>query len=320
MDGTMIAYQMGILFLLIGFGYLLGKMKVISGEFNSNLSSLVVKITSPALVLSSVMTSEVQGSALEVFQVFLISLVMYLLLPLVAVLLVRILRIPKQQYSLYQFMTIFSNIGFMGFPVVQAIFGSGAVFYTAIFNLTYNIFVYTAGVSIMTKNSNTEKNKASKKSISLEECKVLLKKIWNPGIAAALAAAVIFFLNIKVPYVIANSCTLVGNITTPLAMMITGVSLSDIPLKEVFGEFRLYPYTIIKQCLFPVIIWFLLKSVITNEYILGVTVIISAMPVGMMSVMFSSEYGQDVKLATKGVFITTLASFITIPLITIFFA
>lgn len=297
--------QMMCLFLMIALGYGVGKWGIISPQMSGGLSSMVVKITCPMMVLSSVMTAKPEGTMQEIFMVFVLSIGLYIIFPFLGLLLNFVVRTPKKDKRLYIFMTTFSNVAFMGFPVINAIYGETGVFFTAIFNLTFNLFVFTFGVVLMS-------GKSSKEGISI-------KSLLNPGILAALAAIVIFALQIPVPTIITTVCSSVGSMTTPLAMLVIGSSLSTIPLKEVFSELRLYPYTILKQGVAPVFIWFIFKNFITNPMILAITVIVSAMPVAATTVMFSKEYGQDDVKAAKAVFITTLFSIITIPAITMLF-
>ena len=305
MDIMVVFNQMMCLFLMIALGYGVAKWGVVTPQMSGGLSSMVVKITCPMMVLSSVMTANPKGTMKEIFMVFLLSILLYIIFPLIGVILNCILRTPAKDKRLYIFMTTFSNVAFMGFPVINAIYGETGVFFTAIFNLTFNLFVFTFGVALMSGKSG--------------ENNISLKSLLNPGILAAIAAIFIFSLKIPISPIISTVCSSVGSMTTPLAMIVIGSSLATIPLKEVFSEYRLYPYTILKQGLAPVCIWFIFKNFIPNPMILAITVIVSAMPVAATTVMFSKEYGQDDIKAAKSVFITTLISIVTIPAITMLF-
>ena len=152
-----------------------------------------------------------------------------------------------------------------------------------------------------------------------DKVKMDLKLFLNPGILSSIVALIIFLTKAPMPYALSRSLSLVGNITTPMAMMIIGSTLGSMPIKNIFNDSRVYLYTIVRQLILPLVTWLLLKNFITDPFVLGLSVIISAMPVGITAVMFSNEYAQDSELAARGVFITTLASFITIPIITILF-
>ena len=216
------------------------------------------------------------------------------------------MRIPLPQQGLYIFMTVFSNIGFMGFPVMKAIFGNDAVFYTAIFNMLFNLLVFSVGTGIMGYGTG-------------KKMKFNPKDLLSPGVVASLVALVIYMGKIQFPDVISSTVTMIGDITTPIAMLIIGSTLANIPLKEVFSELRIYPYTVIKQVIIPVLAYPILRLFIQDPLILGVTLIMISMPVANSAVLFATEYDGDVSLAAKAVFMTTLLSIVTIPFIVALF-
>ena len=115
------------------------------------------------------------------------------------------------------------------------------------------------------------------------------------------------------PVIIGETSDLVGSITTPLAMMIIGSSLAEIPIKEVVSDIRIYIYTIIKQIIMPILFWWVLKFIVHDAMVLGVLVVLIAMPVGTIAIMFCNQFGGNTSLASKSIFITTLASVFTIP-------
>lgn len=302
MDIQVVINQMVQLFLVIGLGYFLMKVNILDDAFNKKLNSLLLNVTTPALILSSVMTGENTQSMSEVLFVFLVAIAVYVILPILGIVIIKLLRVPHSQTGLYIFMTVFSNIGFMGFPVMKAIFGTEAIFYTAIFNMMFNIFVYTLGIALINAGSGAK--------VSFD-----FNCLKTPGIISCVIALVIYFLHISLPSIIGETCDLVGSVTTPIAMLLIGGTLAKIDVKEIFTEFRLYPYTIIKQVIIPVMAYPILKMVIHDSYILGITLIMLAMPVANSAVLFSQEYNGDVELAAKSVFITTLISVVTIPVI-----
>lgn len=297
MDIQVVLNQMIILFLVMIIGYIANKTKMLDKDLNQKLSTFVLNITSPALILSSV-ANPIQGDFKLVIQMALVSVVVYLILPFIGIIFVKFLRIPRQDRNLYQFMTIFSNVGFMGYPVVQAIFGTQALFFAAICNLVFNVVCFSYGVFLISGEEN----------MSFD-----IKKIINPGIIFSILAVIIYITKWQMPSILAETSTLVGSITTPLAMMIIGSSLAEIPLKEVVSDARIYVFTIIKQIFMPIIFWLILRNFITNNLVLGVSVVLQAMPIASITLMFSNQYGGNTSLASKSIFITTLASVFTIP-------
>lgn len=300
MDIMVVINQMVQLFIVIALGYILNRIGIFDQTLNKKLTTLLLSVTTPALILNSVLANENNASINEIVMVCLVALAVFAILPVVSFGLVKAMRIPKQQQGLYMFMTVFSNIGFMGFPVMQAIFGDEAVFYTAIFNMFFNLLIFSLGIIIM--NYGTE-----------DKVELNLKSVLTPGVIASFVALLIYFTKLTFPVVIVNTCSMIGNITTPIAMLLIGSTLANMAIKEVFNDIRIYPYTIIKQILIPIIAFPILQFFIQDTYLLGITFIMIAMPVANSAVLFATEYGGDIKLAAKTVFLTTLLSVVTIP-------
>lgn len=306
MDIQVIVLQMIQLFLVIALGYLLLKIKILDVDFNKRLTTLLLSVTTPALIVSSVLSTTIEKDLSEIVFVFIVAIAIFMILPILGFIIVKIMKVPLHQQGLYIFMTMFSNIGFMGFPVMKSIFGNEAVFLTAIFNMLFNLLVFTVGILFMNYRS-------------AEKIPIDLRQLFSSGVIASLVALLIYLTGLQVPDVISSTVTMIGDITTPIAMMLIGSTLATIPLKEVFNEIRVYPYTILKQVIIPIIAYPILSFFIKDALILGVSLIMISMPVGNIAVLFATEYHKDVALAAKTVFMTTLLSIITIPLIVALF-
>lgn len=300
MDIMVIINQMIQLFIVITLGYLLNRMGIFDQTLNKKLTTLILNVTMPAMILNSVLANENTASLNEIMMVFIVAIVVFTVLPIISFGLVKVMKIPKEKQGLYMFMTVFSNIGFMGFPVMQAIFGNEAVFYTAIFNMGFNLLVFSLGIIMM--------NYGSENKVELN-----VKNVLTPGVIASFIALIIYFTKFTFPMVIVNTCGMIGDMTTPIAMLLIGSTLANMPIKEVFNDIRIYPYTLIKQIIIPIIAFPILQFFITDTYLLGITFIMIAMPVANSAVLFATEYGGDVKSAAKTVFLTTLVSVVTIP-------
>lgn len=257
----------------------------------------------PALMLSSVMKEENSHDMGRVLEMFGLSIVIFAIaLPIISMIIVKILPISKKQQGLYMFMNSFSNVGFMGFPIIHAVFGEGAMLDAAIVNLIFNLAVFTFGITMI--NYGTE-----------QKDKFNIKKLLTPGIFSSVIAIIIYFSGITFPQVLSDTCSMIGEITSPIAMIIMGATLGRMDIKAVFSEWKVYPFTAIKQILIPILFWYVLKLFITDEYILGFMMIMLSMPVANTAVLFATEYKNDENLAAKTVFITTLMSLISIPFI-----
>ena len=142
--------QMIVMFLMMAVGYLCYRKQILTEEVSRKVSAIVVNVANPCMILSSALTDQ-QMQGKELVQTLAIVVMMYAFLLAVAKLLPRILCIQKESRGAYAAMTVFANIGFMGFPVLAAMYGNGALLYGAVFQIPFNILIYTYGVAVLTR-------------------------------------------------------------------------------------------------------------------------------------------------------------------------
>lgn len=296
--------QMVVLFILMGIGYLCYKKGMITDEVSKKLSAIVVNIANPAMVLTGCMGEEkIEGRELLITGVLIV--IVYSVLLLLAFIIPSLLRIDKKSRGAYQAMTVFSNIGFMGFPVVAALYGNGALLYAALFTIPYNILIYTYGVSAMSVNTGTGKKKST----------LSPGKILNVGVIACIITIVVYFFQIPVPAFIKTTTTHLSNLTAPLSMMVIGASLATIDLKKLFMDGKLLLFAAIKLLIIPIAGMMVIRQFLANEVICGVCMVMLATPVGSMTAMLAQQYDGDYEMASRGVALTTILSVVTMPLV-----
>ena len=142
--------QMIVMFLMMAVGYLCYRKQILTEEVSRKVSAIVVNVANPCMILSSALTDQ-QMQGKELVQTLAIVVIMYVFLLVMAQLLPRILCIQKESRGAYAAMTVFANIGFMGFPVLAAMYGNGALLYGAVFQIPFNILIYTYGVAVLTR-------------------------------------------------------------------------------------------------------------------------------------------------------------------------
>ena len=302
MDVMVVFMQMVQLFSLMAVGYLLYCLKIFDKSFNKKLTAFLLSVTMPSMIVVSILSQEKVQKIEDIIFAFVLGVIIYLLLPVIGYVIAKIVKVPQEQVGLYMFMNMFSNVGFMGYPVMNAIYGPSAIFYTSIFNMIFNLFLYSTGRSVMRFGYH-------------ENEKINMKNFINPGIVASLIAIVFYFAGLRLPTLVLSTLDMLGDMTTPLAMMIIGSTLATIPLKDVFNERSAYAFALVKQVIFPVIAFPILNILIKDSLLLGVALIMISMPVGNSAVLFATQYGGDEAVAAKNIFMTTLISVITIPLI-----
>lgn len=306
MDIAIILNQLITLFLLMGTGYVLFKIRLLDPEFDKCLTKLLINVTMPLLIISSVLKLNEKAAVTTVLFVLAAALVLYIVLPAIGWFLAKILAVPKKQFGLYVYMTTFSNVGFMGFPLVAALLGDEAVFYTALFNIVFNLASFSYGILLVSSGGD-------------EQAKPNPRMLLSPGILLSLLAVVLYFADLSIPASVTEAIDYIGGLTTPIAMLLIGASLASMNIKEMFCDWRMYPYIVLKQILLPLALYPLFRLVIRDGLLLNVSLIMLCVPVANSAVLFSTEYHADEKLAARCVFLTTLCSIVTIPLVVMVF-
>jgi hypothetical protein len=298
---------MAVLFILMAIGVVVGITKILTPEGNKMLSKIVLFIALPCTILSSVFESEASITAADTVYFLLMSLLAFLVAFLIAIPAVHLLGGDKANKGINTFMSVFSNSGFMGFPVVIALFGVSSAYYVAMFNIPFNALVFSVGIFLI----SNKKTANDTRQLGGFNPKLLI----NPTLIVALLAIPLALTGIRPPRIIIDAVRITGGITTPGAMLAIGATLTYVPLKTIFSEWRVIPVTLLKLVVIPIATWLVLRHVITNELMLGILVIISGMPTAVMASMFAIEYKGNERIAAAGVFLSTLLCGITVPLI-----
>ncbi len=299
MNMSAIITQLAVLFIVIAVGYAANKWRVLSGDSNKLLSRLVINITLPCTILSSVLSGEITATGRDAAIFMLLTAAAFVIFFLLAAPLPNLLRVPAGDRGLFRFMAMFGNVGFMGFPVIQSIFGTGSLFYVTIFNIVFSVVCFSIGILMISGKGN----------------KIRLMTFVNPTMIVSILAVILFYLKLTVPAFISDSIKLVGQLTTPSVMLLIGSTLAMFPIKEVFTNLRIYPLIVVKLLIMPIITWLVMRLFVSDPLMLGVFMVLSGMPTATNAAMLSMEYGGNEKLASTGVFLTTLFSLGTLPLL-----
>jgi predicted permease len=306
MDFPSVLNQILVLFLTLIVGYLARHLKVFGEEMTKGLSSFLLKVALPALIIDSLQQSFTPELLRASGQILVIAFFVYLFSGLLALLVGKLLKAPATDVGVYRFALLFSNVGFMGYPVVNAVFGSEAVFYAAIYNLPFNLIVFTIGILIISWGAK----KATQK--------ITPAMFFNPATVAVAVGFMFFLFSIKLPAALAATVNQLGSLTTPLSMILIGALLANSNFKEMLGNWRIYVVSFLRLIIIPLAIWAALRNVTSDPLLVGVPTIIAAMPVAANSAILAQEYEANSFLASQVVFVSTLLSVITIPLIAYF--
>lgn len=290
------------LFLIMIIGYVLRKCNVFDDASNVRFTRLIIYVSLPSQIVKAFASNQGIVSNQEVLFMFGMSALAYLLYAIIGVLFIVLFRVPKAKRGPYLFMMMFGNVGFMGMPLTEALLGEDALIYAVIFNVIFNLIVYSVGILMISKKD--------------DDFRFPIKKLLNMPLISAVISIILYFGKIQLPQVAIQSLDYMGNVTTPVAMLILGSTIAGMPWKELFDEWRIYIFTVFKLVVIPVVVILLLRFFPNmNPLIYGSLILLSATPVATNTTMLAIEYNGDQALASKGIFFTTLLCMLTIPII-----
>ena len=295
------------LFAIVIVGYVAGRLGYMGGEFDKRLSSLVINITCPALILSSAMTGELPDRRL-ILPLLGISIITYIILTGVVFWLPRYLTKQKADEGIVGFALMFGNVGFMGYPVVASIFSHQAVFYAAVLNVVNTLAVFTVGTILIVGDLGDGKRFQKKVLYS------------TPMLSAYLAMLIVALGIDNIPGLISQPLTMIGNITVPAALLIIGSSMSQLSLRTMLGNRTVYATTLFRLILIPLGFYYLFSALGFDPYVVNINTVVIAMPVATYGTILCLKYGRETTLITEVTLITTLLSMLTIPLLTLLFS
>ena len=290
-----------MIFGIVLVGLFAAKRNLWAGELDRKLSVFIMNISMPALILASVMGKDLAFENSELIALGVVAVVNYVVLIGLAYLIPHLFKVNKARLGICRFMLAFGNVSFIGFPVCDAVFGSKAVFCASVLNIPFNLLVFTIGVSFI--NGGKAKSAFSP------------KLILSPCVIASLIAVVIAVARIQMPTPVGQWFHLLGDLTTPCALLIIGSSLSHIPVRDMFGNRFVYSMTVLRLIILPLAVGGMLALMGVNPFVSDVAVVLSAMPVATNGIMLCLQYGKDERVMTQGLFFTTLMSVVTIPLV-----
>ncbi len=292
-------------FIIILPGYIVTKLGIINSQHTAGMSSLITCVCYPCLVITAMQmefSMRVLNNCKYVVLIFLGAVIAALI---VSKIITMIVKLPPERAGIFAFMLVFGNTGFIGLPVLNGLLGSEAVFYGALCDSSYDIFMFTVGITLI-------RNGASEGNMKLGET---LKGLINPCFIGVLIGLTLYICGITLPDVIAVPVERIGNVTSPLAMIVVGSHLGRARFRDIFTNGYAYLVCLMKLIAFPLITLLIVKLTIgTGSLLAEVCVLQSAMPVAMLSVILSERYKGDVDFASAGVMMTTLLCIITIPL------
>lgn len=291
--------KVAVILILIAVGYVVTKRGWITERGASEITSLLIKIVTPCLIVNSFLGST---DSLKVSEMLLALAVSALSMGIsLAISLVTFRKEPPERQKVLRFAVIFSNAGFMGIPLVESIVGSKGVIYGSFFVVAFNVICWTYGYSMMSGGA-----KMNIKTVLL-----------NPGIIGLIFGLPIYFLKIQLPAILAEPVGFLSNLNTPLAMLVIGSYIARVDLHSFISDMAVYKMAFLRLVAAPALYLLVLMVIRPEPDLLVSSIIQASAPVAANTVLFAVQYHQDSELASKTVAVSTVLSIITIPVFTI---
>ncbi|SNS36469.1 hypothetical protein SAMN05446037_1008161 [Anaerovirgula multivorans] len=290
------------LFIMILVGVYASKKKIITTKMNKGLTNILIQIALPFMILSSFIYTYDNTIRSNVVKTFYYSIITYIVIIIVSYLL--LLPIKRDKKTILHFANVFMNTGYVGFPILNSIYGAEGIVYGSIFNMFFVILLWTYGLVLF-------KGSFDKKELKKELKKILL----NPSIIAVCIGAIIMIFNIQLSGGLLSSIEAIGNITGPLSMIIIGVILSNVKIKKYLIDWTIYYGVTTKLIIIPAIIYLISLSVGEPSKAINTVIIMSAMPASAMTSILAESFDKEKEYAAVIVSVTTLLSLVTVTVL-----
>ncbi len=287
--------QVLIMYILMFIGYMAYKRKLLSDQGTRDLGKILLNIAIPIVVISNFCVEKTSEKTGELLSSILISAVCMAISIIVAYLFFH------KRDRIAEFASAFSNAGFIGIPLVQATFGEHAVFYISMMIVLVNLLQWTYGVYTITDE---------KKYINL---KAVAK---NPIVVSVLIGLIIYFSGIRMPSIVSRLFTIIGNLNTPLAMLVSGVYLAQSNLPDMLKKKDVYYVCFVRLIVVPLAILMIFRFLPFGNTTIKMAILLAgACPVGSNVAIFAQQYDKDYKKGIEYVCVSTILSILSLPLV-----
>ena len=293
-----IVNKVAVMLVMIVLGYVITRRGILTEKGAGEITSLLLKIVTPCLIVNSLLSSEGDLTAGEMLLALGLAILSLGIGIAVSYLFFR--QEPPDRKKVLRFSLIFSNAGFMGIPLVQGIVGARGVVYGSLFVVAFNLVCWTYGYAMMTGGKLN-----------------LRSAILNPGILGLAIGLPLYFFRVPLPPVVMEPITFLADLNTPLAMLVIGSHVARVDLRSALMDLSVYKLSFLRLLAVPLLYLGALLLLRPEPDLLLSSVIQASAPVAANCVLFAVAYGGNAPLASKTVAVSTVLSILTIPLMTV---
>jgi len=295
-----------LLGIIMFVGFITEKTGFIKG-LRGITSQLLTRITLPLLVITTLSgqtkSVQTQNTAMAIF-------VFGLLFVGILLLLGKFSTIPfgfsKKRNDVHTCLTAFGNTIFLGYPLLDAIWGPQAVFYAAFFSIANDLTAWTIGILILSRSKNG---------------KIEFRRLLNPTTLSYVIGALMFIFSIRLPGMLHEAASTIGSTTTVLSMLFLGATLASVRFRELVAGLSSITIIVIKMILVPIGAYYAIRWLIpalelpVDILLASVVALEIAMPCQSVFAILAQECGGDTEYAATTICMTTAASLVTLPFI-----
>lgn len=292
---SIILQQVFILYIFLFLGWVLGRKGKLNSPHTPILSALMVNVFLPCKIFSS-LSQNFSFSYLTVkWKTLIFSVSLLILLHFLSIILAKFIGKTNYEKKVYEYSLTISNYAYMGYALMESVFGNEALADMIFFCIPFAVYTYTVGYLKLTQN------------------KISIKKLFNPMTAAILFGILFGIFNINLPDFIQKGIASSSSCAGPISMLLTGVVLSSFKVRNLFGQLRDCIIIVLRLVLIPASVFFICKLLGLNE-VLRSALFVTAMPTGLNTIVFAQSTGNPSEIGARLTFLSHLISCATIPL------
>ncbi|MBP3309251.1 MAG: AEC family transporter [Ruminococcus sp.] len=285
-----------IMLILIMLGIICAKTRIISDESNKDLSKFVLQVVNPVVIFMSYQTDYHFNLVKNLLITFGLSLVSYGIMIAAAYIFVR--RKEDRETEIERFSAIYSNCGFMGIPLINALFGMEGVFYLTAFITVFNLIVWTHGIILISGEKSWRK---------------VVKVFYSPTVIAIVLGIITFFMQFRLPEVPAKALGFIADMNTPLAMIVSGVTMAGTNAVNLLKNKRAFYICFLRLVLLPFILTALLAPFGINDKVYMTVIIAASAPPAAMCTLQCIRYGRNSVYSSEIFTAGTILSVASLP-------
>lgn len=299
MDASLLFNIIGKIFLMVFYGFILKKLGIITDGFQKGLSNLLLKGILPVSILSSSCNefSKDLAKGLGITAIF--CFIYYILALVITHLISKRFNTDHKTKKIFITMSVFANVGFIGFPIASELYGNNGLLYAVIYNMFYQLFFFTYGTNLLSNEGKFN----------------ILSIFKTPVTLSSFIAIIIYLSPFRFPVFISEAFSTVGGMMVPLSMFIIGCTLVNMKFSEILKDGYSYLVSFLRLIVFPVITMSILLLIGIKGEVAVIITVLTALPSGSLNAILAEQYNCNPKYAARTVVQSMVLMIITLPLI-----